>query len=64
MMLLYGQARRNGRTARQLYVERFTHRQTPSYALIATVFQWALERVDSPLSGPNVGLHGAPALYP
>ena len=43
MMLLYGKARRNGRAARLLYVEHFSHCQTPSHALFAKVYQQALE---------------------
>ena len=44
IMLLYSEARRNGRAALQLYEERFPHRHTPSHALFAKVYQRASER--------------------
>ena len=37
MMLLYGEAQRNGRAARQLYEEHFLHYQTPSHILFAKI---------------------------
>ncbi|PSN56415.1 hypothetical protein C0J52_09522 [Blattella germanica] len=43
MMLLYGEARCNGRAARQLYAERYPRRRTPSHSLFATVYQRATE---------------------
>ncbi|KAJ8870558.1 hypothetical protein PR048_029581 [Dryococelus australis] len=43
MMLLYSEARCNRRAARQLYEERFPHRQTLSYTLFAKVYQRASE---------------------
>ena len=43
MMILSGEAQHNGRAARQLYEERFPHRQTPSHILFAKVYQQALE---------------------
>ena len=42
-MLLNGKVWHNGRAAHQLYEERFQHRQTPSHALFAKVYQRALE---------------------
>ena len=37
-MILYDEARRNGRAARLLYEKRFPHRQTPSHAVFAKVY--------------------------
>ena len=44
MMLMYGEARRNGRAVRQLYEERFPHRPTPSHALFANFYHRTLEQ--------------------
>ena len=43
MMLLYGEARDNGRAAHKLYEERFPHCKTPLHAVFAEVYQWASE---------------------
>ncbi|KAJ8885790.1 hypothetical protein PR048_011990 [Dryococelus australis] len=43
MMLLFGEARCNGRAAHQLYEEHFPHSQTPLHTLFAKDYQWASE---------------------
>ena len=44
MILLYGEARGNGRAARRLYQDRFPQRPAPLYTLSAVITQWLRER--------------------
>ena len=60
--LVYGEALANGRAARRIYQEHYSHRVTPSHTLFAKLFNCSEKEVPSPSTGQIVVLQGGVAL--